>query len=92
MEPNTILNILKTAADRASRKTVPGKQQKTIKKTEAYRLYGRSNIDRWVLEGLLCPERPPDYASKRQVFDRRKLETIAKSNNRTTYLPVADRT
>ncbi|WP_183580227.1 hypothetical protein HDF18_13320 [Mucilaginibacter sp. X5P1] len=52
-------------------------------KAEAYRHYGRSNVDRWVQEGLI------QITNKN--FDRIKLEQIAASSNRITYLPVADR-
>ena len=54
-----------------------------LSKSEAYRTYGRSNVDRWVLEGLI--------KVSNKCIDRIKLEAIAESSNRITYLPVADR-
>jgi len=51
-------------------------------KQQAYRLYGRSDIDRWIAEGLIL--------SKERI-DRAALERIASRSNRITYLPVAER-
>ncbi|UOE47841.1 hypothetical protein MTO98_25865 [Mucilaginibacter sp. SMC90] len=54
-----------------------------ISKTSAYHLYGRSNVDRWISEGLI------KISGKK--LDRAQLEAIAASSNRMTYLPVAER-
>ena len=67
-----------------------GSQQERITKAEAYRLYGRSQVDRWIAEGLLKPVRERKYISKSGI-DRAKLEQIAAASNRITYLPVAER-
>jgi hypothetical protein len=54
-----------------------------LSKSEAYKIYGRSNVDRWLTERLI------KISNKK--FDRLQLEAIAASSNRMTYLPVADR-
>ncbi|MGZ3937042.1 MAG: hypothetical protein ACXVMS_18800 [Flavisolibacter sp.] len=51
-------------------------------KQQAYRLYGRSDVDRWIAEGLI----PSD-----ERIDRVTVERIASQSNRITYLPVAER-
>lgn len=51
-------------------------------KQQAYRLYGRSDIDRWIAEGLI--------PSKERI-DRAVLERIASQSNRTTYLSALER-
>ena len=61
-----------------------------ITRSEAYRRYGRANVDRWFQEGLLKPTVTADKKSPKCI-DRKKLEAIAASSNRITYLPVADR-
>lgn len=61
-----------------------------ITKSEAYRRYGRTNVDRWFQEGLLKPAVTADKKSQKSI-DRKKLEAIAASSNRITYLPVAER-
>ncbi|TWI15668.1 hypothetical protein [Sphingobacterium siyangense] len=60
----------------------------SINKTQAYRLYGRCNIDRWILEGIL---RPISIQTSQILFDPAELESISDSNNRITYLQVAER-
>jgi len=57
--------------------------QGNLSKAQAYQLYGRSNVDRWLSESLI-------KISNKKI-DRLKLEAIAASSNRMTYLPVADR-
>lgn len=61
-----------------------------ITKSEAYRRYGRTNVDRWFQEGLLEPAVTADKKSQKCI-DRKKLEAIAAASNRITYLPVAER-
>jgi hypothetical protein len=59
-------------------------------KAEAYRLYGRSDVDRWIAEGLITPATSCGRSSKKSI-DRVKLQRIAAASNRITYLPVAER-
>nr|WP_179413058.1 hypothetical protein [Mucilaginibacter sp. E4BP6]NYE65332.1 hypothetical protein [Mucilaginibacter sp. E4BP6] len=65
-------------------------QPKRMSKAEAYRQYGRSQVDRWISEGLFKPFKGQIYISKLGI-DREKLEAIAADSNRRTYLPVSDR-
>jgi len=58
-------------------------QPDAITKSQAYRLYGRSDVDRWLSEGLL-------HLTKKH-FDRAELQRVAACSNRITYLPVAER-
>jgi len=62
----------------------------TLTKAQAYGIYGRSNVDRWIQEGLIHPVKKQNSSSKKFI-DRLKLEAVARASNRTTYLPVADR-
>jgi len=59
-------------------------QPNAISKSQAYRLYGRSDVDRWLHEGLLMP-------TLKNRLDKAALMRIASQSNRTTYLPVAAR-
>ena len=79
-------NAVQEGADNALKKehTIPDK----LTKATAYRLYGRSNVDRWLREGLIS-NRKDD--SSQTFLDRSELETVSGSSNRITYLPVADR-
>jgi hypothetical protein len=61
-----------------------------LTKAEAYRQYGRSDVDRWLAEGLLHTAADRGKNQKKCI-DRKKLEAIAAASNRKTYLPVAER-
>lgn len=77
--------LLRTAVETGVGKTLSKTAvlPETMTKAEAYRLYGRSQVDRWITEGLL--------STHQKRIDREKLEAIAASSNRITYLPVAER-
>jgi hypothetical protein len=70
--------------------TENGIQQERISKAEAYRLYGRAQVDRWIAEGLFKPSAGQIFISPSGI-DRKKLEVVSASSNRGTYLPVAER-
>lgn len=58
-----------------------------ISKSEAYKKYGRSNVDRWLKERLISFSR----AGNRSVLERDKLEKVARNSNRITYLTTVER-
>ncbi len=92
MKLKDLFTLLKNAAEQGAKKALSesGQLQEQLSKAEAYRLFGRGNVDRWITEGLIspviCKERP-----SRKYLDRNRLEAIAASSNRITYLPVAER-
>lgn len=67
-----------------------GIQKEWISKADAYRLYGRAQVDRWIGEGLLKPLADQIFISPSGI-DRKKLEAVSAASNRGTYLPVAER-
>ncbi|TDS05979.1 hypothetical protein B0I21_11813 [Sphingobacterium paludis] len=58
-----------------------------LTKTEAYKRYGRSNIDRLLKENLICGSN----SGNRRVLLRKELDQIAAKSNRTTYLTAKER-
>ena len=60
-----------------------------LKKSEAYRMYGKANVERWLREGLLKP-RKDGRASASWRLERAELESIAKASNRASYLTVQE--
>lgn len=92
MKLKDLVHLLKNAAELGASKalTESGQLQDQLTKAEAYRLYGRGNVDRWISEGLICLTTRSGEIS-RKCLDRKKLEAIAASSNRITYLPVAER-
>lgn len=65
-------------------------QPERISKAEAYRLYGRSQVDRWIAEGLVSFTKSKS-TNPSSGIDRLKLEAVSAASNRGTYQPVADR-
>ena len=61
-----------------------------LKKSEAYRLYGRGIVDRWIEEGLIKIRKDGNQSAAWRL-DRIELEVVAKSLNRHTYLSVEER-
>ena len=85
MKITELSTILKIAAKAGAEKALAGSGAlpEGITKAKAYRLYGRGNVDRWLLEGLI-------QVSNKNI-DRVKLERVAAASNRRTYLPVTER-
>ena len=64
-----------------------GKLKPYITKAEAYRLYGRKNIERWLDEGLLTP-RKDGYHSAGWRIDRLEAELIVKAHFLLQHLEI----
>ncbi|TDS17763.1 hypothetical protein [Sphingobacterium paludis] len=58
-----------------------------LSKNEAYKVYGRSNVDRWLKEKLISIS----TIGKRGMIDRHKLEQVAACSNRFSYLMTCER-
>lgn len=46
-----------------------------LKKSEAFKLYGRANVENWILEGLITPRKDGDHSASWRI-DRMELEAI----------------
>lgn len=92
MKLKDLVHLLKNAAEQGASNalTESGQLQEQLTKAEAYRLYGRGNVDRWISEGLISPTTSKGNRS-RKCLDRKTLEAVAASSNRITYLPAAER-
>jgi hypothetical protein len=92
MKLKDLVHLLKNAAEQGVSKALAesGQLQDQLTKAEAYRLYGRGNVDRWISEGLISLTTPIGEFP-RKCLNRKKLEAVAASSNRITYLPVAER-
>lgn len=85
MKLTELINLLNnaTAEGAGTVLSASGIMQDQLSKSDAYKIYGRSNVDRWLSENLI-------KISNRRI-NRLMLEAIAASSNRVTYLPVAER-
>lgn len=61
-----------------------------VKRSDAFRMYGRGTIERWVKEGLITPIKDGE-ASAAWRLDRVELENVARTSNRHTYLSTEER-
>lgn len=86
MERSELIFLLTRTAAAGAKQALArcDKQPDAITKSQAYRLYGRSDIDRWLSEGLIAP-------NTKNRLDQVALAQIAARSNRITYLPVAER-
>ena len=55
-----------------------GKLKPYITKAEAFRLYGRKNIERWLADGLLTPRKDGDHSAAWRI-DRLEAKLIVKA-------------
>jgi hypothetical protein len=62
-----------------------GKLKPYLKKSEAFRLYGRKNVEQWIGEGLVKPRKDGDCSATWRL-ERMELAAIAKSNEALRYL------
>lgn len=92
MKQTQLVSFLKRVAMQSTEKVLSqsGTLKQLLTPAEAYRLYGRANVDRWVAEGLIHTAGLPGKSSK-QTFNRTALERVAAASNRVTYTPVAER-
>jgi hypothetical protein len=80
-----LIDLLKNATVEGAGKVLfsSGILRDHLSKAEAYKIYGRSNVDRRLSENLI-------KISIKKI-NRLQLEAIAASGNRMTYLPLAER-
>lgn len=55
-----------------------------ISKSEAYRIYKRGKVDRWIREGLVVPVKDGINSSTMRI-DRIQIDTVAKTSNRISW-------
>jgi hypothetical protein len=84
MERKQLALLLSQSALASTRKVLAHCPQlpASFSKQQAYRLYGRSDVDRWMAEGLIPTN---------ERIDRLALERIASQSNRITYLTANER-
>lgn len=64
--------------------TATGALKPYMSKSEAYKMYGRRQVDRWLREGLIKKIKDGTDTSNIRL-DRVELETCAKTSNRASW-------
>lgn len=67
-----------------------GEIKSFLTKSEAYKRYGRTTVDRWISERLIIPHKDGSKSAMVRL-DRMRLEILAKSSNRHTYKETKER-
>lgn len=62
--------------------TKAGNIKPFINQSEAYRLYGRANVDNWIRKGLITPNKDNKSNNSQVRIDRIQIESVSKRNNR----------
>jgi hypothetical protein len=86
--------MLEKAAEAGANKVLErlGLNKPTLKKAEAYRLYGRKTVDRWLKENLVKPIKDRENTGTVRL-SREELEKADLTSNRNSYfnsLPEED--
>jgi len=79
-------DLLTMASEEGANKVLieTGVLTKTISKAEAYRMYSRPSVDRWIREGLITVEKDGLNSSKGRI-DRMEIERVSKTSNRMSW-------
>ncbi|MDB5143383.1 MAG: hypothetical protein JWQ66_2096 [Mucilaginibacter sp.] len=72
-----LTGLISKAAELATIKTliITGNLKPYLKKSEAFRLYGRKNIEKWLSEKLLTLRKDGDYSAALRL-DRLEIESL----------------
>ena len=62
-----------------------GKIKPYLKKAEAFRLYGRKNIEHWIDQGLITPRKDGDHSACWRI-DRLEAEALDKAYHILKFL------
>ena len=56
-----------------------------LKKSEAFRLFGRKHVEHWIDQGLITPRKDGDHSAAWRI-DRLEIEAVAKAIDLLRYL------
>lgn len=79
--------LLRDAAEMGAKLALArtGKVKPYLNKSEAYRFYGRKNIERWIDQGLVTPRKDGNHSATWRI-DRIEAEAIRKSLDALLYI------
>lgn len=62
-----------------------GKIRPFLKKCQAFRRYGRNNVEQWIATGLITPRKDGGHSAAWRI-DRLEAEVLSKSQDAMRYL------
>jgi hypothetical protein len=89
---NQLSALLNDAAELGAKAalTEAGLLKPYISKSEAVRMAGRTNLNRWVQEGLITLIKDGPSTAKIRI-NRLQFESVMKTSNRPSYLSLIER-
>jgi len=79
--------LLQDAAEMGAKSALAktGKIKPYLNKSQAFQLFGRKNIERWISQGLIIPRKDGSHSASWRI-DRIEVEAISKSLNAMMHL------
>ena len=83
----TLEKLLAEAAEMGARVALSrvGKLRPYLKKSEAFRLYGRRNVEHWIAQGLVTARKDGDHSASWRI-EWLEIEAVCKAKNLIRYL------
>lgn len=83
----TLEKLLAEAAEMGARDALSriGKLRPYLKKSEAFRLYGRKNVEHWIMEGLVTARKDGDHSASWRI-ERLEIDAVNKAKNLLRFL------
>jgi len=83
----TLEKLLEEAAEMGGRVALSriGKFRPFLKKAEAFRLYGRRNVEHWIAQGLVTARKDGDHSASWRI-EWLEIESVFKAKSLMRYL------
>jgi hypothetical protein len=84
---HTLEKLLAEAAEMGARDALSriGKLRPYLKKSEAFRLYGRRNVEHWIMEGLVTARKDGGHSASWRI-ERLEIDAVNKAKNLIRFL------
>jgi len=87
MEQHILTRVIDAAAELGAIHALvqTGQLKPYLKKSEAFRLYGRKQVEHWIAEGAITPRKDGDHSAAWRI-DRMEIEALVKVTELLRYL------
>ncbi|ATP56252.1 hypothetical protein CPT03_07100 [Pedobacter ginsengisoli] len=87
LSSHTLFLLLQTAAELGAKQSLckTGKLKPYLSKSQAFREFGRSNIEHWIELGLITPRKDGDHSAAWRI-DRIEADTIRHAKEIIIYI------
>ena len=87
MEQHILTRAIDAAAELGAIQALvqTGQLKPYLKKSEAFRLYGRKQVEQWIAEGAITPRKDGDYSAAWRIA-RMEIEVLVKVTALLRYL------